>query len=209
LAEVPEEVVIAVEADDQATPKLSTIGRSFVLLGSNIALVTKALGIQSPILDKLVQGILLIGHVARAAAAAKTILAAITNYLTASQTAEAASTGASAAATTGYAAAAAGATAANYGLAASFAAVNAALGPIGWALIGLGLLAAGVAGYAMAGGFGGRGGGGIQAVGEGPYQELMVQINIANANMNTKRDVEETVTDMATQWYQQMRKYRH
>ena len=207
MAEVPEEVVIAVEADDQATPKLSTIGRSFVLLGSNIALVTKALGIQSPILDKLIQGILLIGHVARAAAAAKTILAAITSYLTAAQGGEAASAGASAAATTGYAAAAAGATAANYGLAASFAAVNAALGPIGWALIGLGLLAAGVAGYALGGGFGG--GGGMQAIGQGPYQEPMVQINIANANMNTKRDVEATVTDMATQWYQQMRKYRH
>jgi len=209
LAEVPEEVVITVEADDRATPKLSGVGRSLVLLGSNIAFVTRELGIQSPVVDKIVQGILLLGHVARAVTAAKQVLAVVTTYLAAAETTHAAATAGSAAANMGYTGTAAAATAANYGLAASFAAVNAAMGPVGWALLGLGLLAAGVAGYALGGGFGRGGGGGIPAVGQGPYQEPMVQINIANANMNTKRDVEETVNDMATQWYQQMRKYRH
>jgi len=207
LAEVPEEVVITLEADDRATPSLSSVGRSLVLLGSNIAFVTRELGIQSPVVDRLIHGILLLGHVARAVTAAKQVLAVVTTYLAAAETKHAAATAGAAAANMGYTGTAAAATAANYGLAASFAAVNAAMGPVGWALLGLGLLAAGVAGYALGGGFGQ--GGGIPAVGQGPYQEPMVQINIANANMNTKRDIEETVNDMATQWYQQMRKYRH
>ena len=187
MAEVPEEVVVAIEADDRATPKLASVGRSFVLLGSNIAYVTRELGIQSPFIDAVVRGILLIGHVARLASAAKFLLAAATGT---------------------YTGAAATATAANYGLAASFRALWAAMGPLGWVLLGIGLLGAGLAGYALGGGFG-RGGGAIPALGQGPYQEPMVQINIANANMNTKRDIEETVRDMTTLWYQQTRKYHH
>lgn len=209
MAEVPEEVVVAIEADDRATPTLTGVGRSLVLLGSNIAYVTRELGIQNPVLDGIIRGILLVGHVVRAAAAAQRLLAAANAFLTGTQVAGTAASSAQAVATTGYTAAAAGATAANYGLAASFAAVNAALGPVGWALIGLGLLAAGIAGYAMAGGFGGGGGGGMQAVGQGPYQEPLVNININSANFDTKRDAEETVRSIGTLWYQEMRRYRH
>lgn len=187
MAEVPEEVVVTIEADDRATPKLSTVGRNLVLLGANIAYVTRELGIQNPVIDQTVKMILIMGHIARAAAAAKTLLAA---------------------ATTAYTGTAAAATAANYGLAASFRALWASMGPLGLVLLGIGLLAGGIAGYALAGGFSPKAGGGVAAVGGGPYQEPMVQINVNVDKMSTKRDVEETVKDMATLWHQQTRRYK-
>lgn len=208
MAEVPEEVVVAIEADDRATPTLTGVGRSLVLLGSNIAYVTRELGIQNPALNQIINAILLLGHIVRAAAAAQRLLAAANAILTGTQVSSAAATGAQAAATTGYTAAAAGATATNYGLAASFAAVNAALGPVGWALIGLGLLGAGVAGYALAGGFAPRPAAGMPALGGGTYQEPLVSINIQNANFRTKQEALESVQNMGTLWYQQMRRYR-
>jgi len=207
LAEVPEEVVITLEADDRATPKLSGVGRSLVLLGSNIAFVTRELGIQNPALDQIVRLILLVGHVARAAAAAKAVLAAVTQFLTGVEVRHAAVTTSAAAATGAYTGTAAAATAANYGLAASFVALNAAIGPIGWVLLGLGMLGAGLAGYALGGGFGG-GGGGIHTLGQGPYQEPMVNINVNVDKLSTKQDIQDTVDEMATLWHHQTRRYK-
>jgi hypothetical protein len=233
LAEVPEEVVVAIEADDRATPTLTGVGRSLVLLGANISYVTRELGIHNPVVDAMVRGILLVGHVVRAASAAQRLLAAAQAFLTTTQVAGTAAagaqatasaalttaqvagtaaTGAQAVATAGYTATAAGATAANFSLAASFVALNAALGPVGWALIGIGVLLAGVAGYAAAGGFGGgagAAGGGMAAVGTGPYQEPYVNINIREANFSTKRDAQDTVKDIGTILYQEIRRYRH
>ena len=209
MAEVPEEVVVAIEADDRATPTLTGVGRSLVLLGSNIAYVTRELGIQNPALTQIINAILLLGHIVRAAAAAQRLLAAAQAILTGTQVAGTAATAGQAAATGAYTGAAATATAVNYGLAASFRAVMAAMGPVGWLLLGLGLLGAGVAGYALGGGFAPRPAAGMPALGEGPFQEPKVNINIQNANFRTKQEALESVQNMGTLWYEQMRRYRH
>jgi len=209
VAEVPEEVVVTLEADDRATPKIHGLGRSLVLLGSNIAYVTRELGIQSPIIDTVVRGILLMGHVARALTAAKTVLAAITTYLTAAEARQAAATAGAAATTGAYTGAATAATAANLGLAASFRVLWASIGPIGWLMLAIGLIGGAAAGYAFAGGFAPRPAAGMPALGEGPFQEPRVNINIQNANFRTKQEALESVQNMGTLWYEQMRRYRH
>jgi len=96
MAQVPEEVVINIEADDRATPKLSGVGRSLVLLGSNVSYVARAFGIQNAVVDSAVGAILTLGHIVRAITAAKTILATITTYLAGATAAEAVAQGASA-----------------------------------------------------------------------------------------------------------------
>ena len=208
MAEVPEEVVVTIEAQDNATPTISGVGRSIVLLGANLAYVTRELGIQNPALDRVINGILLIGHIARAAAAAKTLLGVATHFLTAAEVGNASATFASSVQWGAYSAMAGTATAANYGLATSFAALNAAMGPIGWALLAIGIGAAAIGGYAMAGGFGSKGGGGMQAVGGGPYSEPMVNIQVNVEKLATREDIEETVHSMATSWYRQTRRYK-
>jgi len=228
-------VVVAIEADDRATPTLTGVGRSLVLLGSNIAYVTRELGIQNPVLDAIIRGILLVGHVVRAAAAAQRLLAAANAFLTGTQAAGTAATTANTAsklanaAVTGTVAASTGgliasettytistgvATATTWSWTGALVALRAALlaiGPVGWAMIGLGALGAGVAGYALGGGFGGGAGGagGMAAVGQGPYQEPIVNINIRDANFSTKQDAEASVRNIGTLWYQEMRRYRH
>ena len=209
MAEVPEEVVVTIEAQDNATPTISGVGRSIVLLGANLAYVTRELGIQNPALDRVLSGILLIGHVARAAAAAKTLLGIATHFLTAAEVGNATATFASSVQWAAYSAMAGTATAANYGLASSFIALNAAMGPIGWALLAIGIGAAALGGYAMAGGFSpGGGGGGMPAVGGGPYSEPMVNIQVYVDKLATRQDVEDTVHEMATSWYRQTRRYK-
>jgi len=208
MAEVPEEVVVAIEAEDRATPSLVGIGRAFILLGANIGYVTRELGIQNPALNQLIGAFQLIGHAIRIVTSLKTIYAAITRLVAVSETQQAAATAGVTAVTGAYTGAATTATMANLGLAASFRALWAAMGPIGWLMLAIGIIGGAAAGYALAGGFAPRTPG-IPALGQGPYQEPMVQINIANANMSTKRDIEETVSDMATLWYQQTRKYHH
>jgi len=208
LAEVPEEVVVTIEADDRATPALTSVGRSIVLLGANLAYVTRELGIQNPVLDRVINGILLIGHVVRAAAAAKTLLGMATHFLTASEVSNVGATFASSVQWQAYSVMAGEATVANYGLATSFAALNAAMGPIGWALLAIGLGAAAIGGYALAGGFSPHGGGGMPAVGGGPYAEPMVNIQVNVEKLATREDIEETVHSMATSWYRQTRRYK-
>jgi len=208
IAEVPEEVVIALEADDRATPTLTGVGRSLVLLGSNIAYVTRELGIQNPVLTGIINAILFLGHVVRAASAAQRLLATANAILTGTQVAGTAATAGQAAVTGAYTGAAATATAVNYGLAASFRAVMAAMGPIGWALLAIGLIGAGVAGYALGGGFAPRPAAGMPTLGEGPFQEPKVSINIQNANFQTKQAALESVQKMGTLWFEQMRRYR-
>lgn len=178
-----EEVTILVDAEDEATPTLSQVGRSMAMLAVNVAWVTRALGDQSPAAAQLSGALLTFAHLLRMVTALKTL----------------------------YIAVAGSATAANYGLAASFAAVNAAMGPLGWALIGLGLLGAGVAGYALAGGFGGGAAGrpAVAGVGQGPFREPLTQTIIVNVDkIATKQEVKELVDEMATLWYQEMRRYR-
>ena len=235
MAEVPEEVVVAIEADDRATPTLTGVGRSLVLLGSNIAYVTRALGIQNPVLNQIINTILLLGHIVRAAAAAQRLLGAANAFLTGTQvagtaatTADTASkianatvagtaavaTGGLAATETAYTISTGAATLATWSWTGALIALRAALlalGPVGWAMIGLGVLGAGVAGYALGGGFGGGAGGagGMAAVGGGPYQEPIVNINIRDANFSTKQDAEASVRNIGTLWYQEMRRYIH
>lgn len=234
MAEVPEEVVVAIEADDRATPTLTGVGRSLVLLGSNIAYVTRELGIHNPVVDAMVRGILMVGHVVRAAAAAQRLLAAAQAFLTAHEVASTAATSANAASkvilasASGTAAVATGsliatqttytistgvATAATWSWTGALIALRAAflaLGPVGWAMIGLGLLGAGIAGYALGGGFAPRtAAAGMPAVGVGPYQEPRISINIRDANFSTKRDAQDTVKDIGTMLYQEIRRYRH
>lgn len=210
MAEAPEEVTVVVDAEDRASPTLLGVGRNIVMLGTNLAMITKELGIQNPALNAFINGIELVGHVVRLAYEVEYLYSAalkIVNMLTEENV------GATAAATaTDLAQVGANTTltASNYGLAASFAAVNAALGPVGWAMLGLGIAGAAIGGYALGGGFGGGGGGGGMPapVGGGAWAPT-VQINIANANMNTKRDISETVTELGTHFYAQMRTYRH
>jgi hypothetical protein len=76
-------------------------------------------------------------------------------------------------------------------------------------MIGLGVLGAGVGGYALAGGFAPRPAAGMPALGGGAYQEPLVNINIQNANFQTKQQALESVQQMGTLWYEQMRRYRH
>lgn len=92
-------------------------------------------------------------------------------------------------------------TVANYGLAASFAAVNAAMGPIGWALLAAGLVGAGAIGFGMAGGLG-VGGGATPAAG----QEV-TNIYMSNVNMQTKADAEKTAQELATYYQHHRRAY--
>ena len=205
MAEAPEEVLVDIEADDRATPALTSVGRSISVLGSTLGIVTRDLGIHNAALDSVIRGIQVLGAVVRAAGAVQRLLAMATQFLTATETENAAATVATTTGTAAYTGTAAAATAANYGLAASFAAVNAAIGPLGWVLIGLGLLAAGLAGFAAGGGFAGGGMG--AAVGGGPAMET-VNINMYDTKMSTKRDVRETMQDMGTLWYEQTRRYR-
>jgi hypothetical protein len=206
MSEVPEEVVVTLDADDRATPKLTGVGRSFLMLGANIAYVTKELGIQSPVIDSVVNALQLVGHVIRIVTSLKTILAAVTSILSGSQAAETMTIYAATAGNFSYSVSATTATAANLGLAASFRILLASMGPMGWAMLAIGIAGAGVAGYAL-----GRGAGGAAPaapspmVGGGPY----IQINMGSVSMNTRRDIEETVNDLGTQLFVQMRTIRH
>jgi len=208
IAEVPEEVVVTLDADDRATPKLTGVGRSFLMLGANIAYVTRELGIQSPVIDKVVSAFQLVGHVIRIVTSLKTILAAVTSLLTTTQAAETVTLYQATVGNFSYSVSATTAAAANLGLAASFRVLMASMGPLGWAMLGVGLVGAGVAGYALGGGFAARPAAApaeFPVAGGGPW----IQVNIANANMNTKRDIEDTVTDLGTHFYRQTRLYRH
>ena len=209
MAEVPEEVVVAIEAEDRATPSLVSVGRAFILLGANIGYVTRELGIQNPVINAMISTFQMIGHIVRIVTSLKTIYAAITRLVTVSETQQAAATAGAAAATGAYAGAATTATAANIGLAASFRILWASIGPIGWLMLAIGLIGGAAAGYAFAGGFAPRPAAGMPALGEGPFQEPKVNINIQNANFRTKQEALESVQNMGTLWYEQMRRYRH
>lgn len=176
------------------------------MLGATLGIITRDLGIHNAALNAVIKGIDVLGAGVRALGAVQRLLAFATQLTTAAETENAAATAATTTGTAAYTGTAAAATAANYGLAASFTAVNAAIGPLGWVLIGLGLLAAGLAGFALGGGFGGGGGVGA-AVGGGPSMEA-VTINMYDTKMSTKRDVVETMQDMGTLWYENTRRYR-
>jgi len=207
MAEVPEEVVVAIEAEDRATPSLVGIGRAFILLGANIGYVTRELGIQNPALNQLIGVFQLVGHAIRIVTSLKTIYAAITRLVAVSETQQAAATAGVTAATGAYTGAATTATAANLGLAASFRVLWASIGPIGWLMLAIGLIGGAAAGYALAGGFAPRTPG-IPAVGVGPFQEPMVNITVNVDKLSTKGDISDTVDEMATLWHRQVRRYR-
>ena len=200
--------MVAIEAEDRATPSLVGIGRAFILLGANIGYVTRELGIQNPALNQLIGAFQLVGHAIRIVTSLKTIYAAITRLVATSEVQQAAATAGVTATTGAYTGAATAATAANLGLAASFRVLWASIGPIGWLMLAIGLIGGAAAGYAFAGGFGGGGGRGIPALGQGPYQEPMVNITVNVDKLSVKEDVRNTVDEMATLWHRQVRRYR-
>lgn len=205
MAEAPEEVTVVVDAEDRASPTLLGVGRNIVMLGTNLSMITKELGIQNPALNAFINGIELVGHVVRLAYEVEYLYSAalkIVNMLTEENAA-------ATAAATGTQIAQVGATnaltASNYGLAASFAAVNAALGPWGWAMLGLGLVGAAVGGYALGGGF--APGPSPGPTGGGNWVPD-VQINIGTANMSSRSEGEALLTTLGTHIHQQVRTYR-
>jgi len=225
--------MVTLEADDRATPTLRNVGRSFLMLGANIAYVTRELGIQSPVIDAVTKGLMMVGHVVRIVQSVKSLLAATTSILTMAEVTNTAATAANVgsklalATVTGVVAGSTGtligvetaytvstgvAIAATWSWTGALMALRLALiglGPAGWAMLALGIAGAGVAGYAL-----GRGAGGAAPpapapiVGGGPYQPT-IQITMGTVSMNTKRDIEETVTDLGTQFFAQMRRFRH
>jgi len=207
LAELPEEVIVTVEAEDRATPSLVSIGRAFILLGANIGYVTRELGIQNPALDQAIRAFQLVGHVIRLVTSLKTILATVTSFLTVTQAAETRTIYQASMGNFQYSVSATTAAAANIGLATSFRLLMASMGPLGWAMLAIGLVGAGIAGYALARTAGGAAAPATPApmIGGGPY----IQINMGSVSMNTRRDIEETVTDLGTHLHAQMRTFRH
>jgi len=85
VAEVPEEVVVAIEAEDRATPSLVSVGRAFILLGANIGYVTRELGIQNPVINAMISTFQMIGHIVRIVTSLKTIYAWVTRLVTVSE----------------------------------------------------------------------------------------------------------------------------
>ena len=207
MAEAPEEVLVDIEATDNATPNITSVGRSIAVLGSTLGILTRDFGIHNAALTGVIRGIQELGAAVRAVGAVQRLLAIATQFLVITETQEGTEAAFVTAMRGGQVAAAGTLTAANYGLAASFEAVNAAMGPVGWALLGLGLLGAGAIGFSLAGGFGG--GGAAAPAGPMPGTEGMnIQVNMPNVNMSTKRDITETVNDMGTLIYQHMRRFR-
>lgn len=219
--EIPEEVVIAIEGEDRATPTFRQVGRSFVLLGANLAYLTRELGIQSPLINTIAQASLTLGHAMRLVTAAQSIYNMVASLTAPIQAAQAASS--AAVAVSGYTASqamavqagmnyvftgsAVAATTANIGLAASFHALFISMGPIGWALMGISAVLGVVSGYALAGGFGAKGPTAVPTVGKGPFREPTTQITVNVANMSVRKDVEEITDEMASLWHRKRRKY--
>jgi hypothetical protein len=205
MAEAPEEVTVVVDAEDRASPSLLGVGRNIVMLGTNLAMITRELGIQNPALNAMINAIQLVGHVVRLAYQIQYLYGAglkIVNMLTEENTA---ATIAATGAQIGQVGATNALTASNYGLAASFAAVNAALGPWGWAMLGLGIVGAAVGGYALGGGFAPAAMPG--PVGGGNWVPD-VQINIGTANMTSRGEGEAFLQTVGVHLHQQVRTYR-
>jgi hypothetical protein len=205
MAEAPEEVTVVVDAEDRASPTLLGVGRNIVMLGTNLAMISKELGISNPALNAFINAIELVGHVVRLAYEVQYLYSAalkIVNMLTEENAA-------ATAAATGTQLAQVGATnaltASNYGLAASFAAVNAALGPWGWAMLGLGIAGAAIGGYALGGGFAPPAA--AAPVGGGNWLPD-VQINIGTANMSSRGEGEAFLQTVGVHLHQQVRTYR-
>lgn len=170
---------------------------------------------------------MMIGHIARAVSAAKFLLSTMSQMATASEVAHAVAIGGtqtlmtiylgSAAADVAVKGAQVGANtalaASNLTLAGSFTALLAAMGPVGWALMGLAAVGLVAGGYALAGGFGKGAAGptGTKGVGLGAggiYKEPGVNITVHVGEMSTKKHVKEVVEDMGSLWYDEMRKRR-
>jgi hypothetical protein len=118
-------VKVDILGEDKASPKIGNVGRSFILLGANLAYVTRTLGIHNVAIDYAINGLLLIGHAYRAVTAFQAIYIAMNKATIASNTA----------------------TAMSYRL------LHAAMGPPGWAMLGAGLAIGAVGGYYAGGGF--------------------------------------------------------
>jgi hypothetical protein len=114
-----------IAADDKASPRIGNLGRSFVLLGANLAYVTRTLGIHNQMIDSAINAILLIGHAYRAVIAFQSIYIAMCKVTQAE----------------------------NAATAMSYRMLHAAMGPAGWVMLGAGLAIGAGAGYYAGGGF--------------------------------------------------------
>jgi hypothetical protein len=215
MAATPDEVLIDVDAEDNASPTLRSVGMSFNVLGATVGLTAREFGIHNAAVDAAVGALREIGYVIRSVHAIQVIYAEVLALVNAEETENAAATTQTALTKWMEIAATEAETTANYGLAASFAAVNVAMGPIGWALLAAGVIGAGVVGYGLAGGFGGGAAAPAPAATAAPGLApaslgtgVTTTINIANANLSTKRDVTETVSEMGTLWHEQLRRRR-
>lgn len=217
------EVKVGLGAQDRgAMTMLRGVGYAFLMLGHNIAFAGRQMGEQGRAMEMIGHGLAYIGHAIQLVRVAYILKAAAIRLCSTAQVEETTVTGAAAGAQLAHATAAGSAAGANMtlagsaqvaatanlGLAASFKAVMLAMGPWGWALMGISALLAGIAGYALAGGFAPRqAAAGVPGVGRGPFQEPMVKIEVNVAELRTKRDVAEVVEDMGSLWYEQYRKY--
>ena len=111
--------------EDKASPKVGNVGRSFVLLGANLAYLTRTLGIHNQMIDTGITAILMIGHAYRAVTAAQAIYIAMQKVTQAE----------------------------NAATAMSYRMLHAAMGPAGWVMLGAGLAIGVGAGYYAGGGF--------------------------------------------------------
>lgn len=148
-----ESITITVEAEDRLTPILGRVDNLLASLGVTISRTARIFGVQNEAVEKVADSLLALGSIVRTVVYAKEIMAAASALVSSAQVVQTATTAATQAALAGYGATATAVTAVNYGLAASFRAVFAAMGPIGWILLGLSAAAGGLAGFALAGGF--------------------------------------------------------
>jgi len=203
MAEVPEEIVVALDVDDKASQKIRSFGGHLTVLGANISYVAKAFGVQNQAVDAVVGTLVTLGHITRAAASAKYILIVATNILNAVEAQGATAAAANAAVKSAQIPVNASLTASNYSLAASFAAVNAAMGPVGWLALGASVVGGALAGAYMGGAFGGSRGQTTSRIGEG------INISIGRADFRTIADAEKEVKNMATMVNSEFRRYKH
>ena len=179
---------------------MASVGRGFISLGIAAHRVAAMMGVHNAAMNQAISMLLTLGSVVRAAYYAKRMLAMASMEVVAGEVAEEG-------ANTTLAAS-------NLGLAASFQTLFAAMGPVGWAMIGIAAVAGIAGGYALAGGFGhGAAGGPIGPMttgmpSGGAYHEPSVQVNVNVDKLTTKQDVQDTFQQAGTILYREMRKYR-
>lgn len=187
-----------IEADDNATPNITSVGRSLAVIGSTLGIVARDLGIHNAAVNEAIKAIQLLGAVVRSLGAAQKLLAIAQDLVNVSTVEMSAQDAAAIAWGMGLTDTTVAQTAANYELATSFDVLNASMGPIGWLALAGGLVAAGVAGYGLAGGFGGAP--------TGPSQEFTT-FYMGNVQMTTKAQINDQANAMATLYHQAKRRY--